>query len=620
MITGALGILLVFATLSFEVVHFYNTRARLDSVARQIANYAGIYMPNPMVACRRAFDALHLFQTDLYDGSEKLGTAPQFKIWFEMPDGSANPAQEITGRDQCTDTDMYTFPIGALHVQIDMSTNFESLRLLKFGDSSNWSGFNVSGHATARIAPTDVMLVIENSNSVVSPHAQEAANAQGASFDLPLGHPFTPWRNIYTGYLNQGYADAADTTIPHEFSVAQMRVRQCFGVVHRSLKLAALRVFDYLTSSNSFRVGVLHTLSPGGEFNFPSIGISSDSYSTAYTPIELSSLNLFPAAEDDADPGAAYFTAPPPYYGSFDNPQARCAAMAQSGANGAKYYEPEPDHPLKELFGGYLSWPNPSNMVTADNSGVTLKSGNAANGVKFLPRDLIWTANAGMSGAYNMLDQRFDFTPMQFAILRARDVLTRAPLRADKLPVKRRMVLVFTDGFDDPVSDFNPNSLGIKSGFTRVASDTSESGEDFNTKGMAVPLAGGTPVAGTLPWLHNYCATTNISGENPIDQETQVLDDPTTASGQDYKLGIFYFKDRSSWKDGDPLNRLAHVPRHEAIENADIQRIDSFRKYCNTPWAYDRGRFMLETSSSSSVGALSMAMAAALFSTELVED
>jgi len=176
--------------------------------------------------------------------------------------------------------------------------------------------------------------------------------------------------------------------------------------------------------------------------------------------------------------------------GLADFPATRCAWLTTAQSIGVSGYFPVPNHTYLE----YATWDNdtahlssPSSFPTdlnalPDYANPTLgdavppsidhlrfRSSNSGTNPRFndptplskkarlLPREIIWMMNPGYTFESGIPITRYNYSSMQFGIYRALDVLYNAPPRADKLPVKRKYVLVLTDSFDS-MANFDAGS------------------------------------------------------------------------------------------------------------------------------------------------------------------
>ncbi|MBX7138120.1 MAG: hypothetical protein K1X83_09060 [Oligoflexia bacterium] len=663
--TATIGLLLLLMTLAFHAVTFYAQYTPLKGLATDSALHAGTFLPDPTRACEAAFDSVELYRNDFRKSGEirypeltakvtitSYSTPPNPPDLGPDPDAAPGSAPLVTptstvanARAECaTLKDSLVPPIDSLQVSVRAAFDFNLMNVFSLA-SEEGSLFHVAARSTVRLEPTDVMLVVENSNSVVTPMETEEpkvfatdADARAWATAIPDGYPFAvgsgpgSWKDSYLGWQNSEtepqYKFRPDDAPVAILNKALLRTRQCFGGRHLHIKEAAVRLYDLLSSSASFRVGAVHTLSPSGEFNFPTIDIGTSSFASAYVPRPVSELNEFqrgvaPAGDGLREKGLSH-SAPMPAYGYAEYPESRCAAITKPGQD-PKYYFPMPPHPLFDEL-PILAAADPSKMVGTSSAS---PSANPLDALKFnpdasfLPRNLLWIASAGAGGVSGILDRRFNYTPMQFAILRARDTLVRAKARADLVPVRKRVVLVLTDGFERPGIDFNPLDVGTAASYTRVAQDVLDSGA---TAGAGTvehyklpPLnAEGNAIQREEPFVSNYClsaAQDHLPNQNLIFEDTKVdVSNSEEGPSPGFKLGVLYYNEEipptnTALAPGGPIP--GHDPRSPEV--------DAFRRACNTPWSNSRGRFLIEAAGRRYGEDLPRLVARALFNVQIVE-
>lgn len=589
MLTGVLTLMLLFAAFAVNVARYYTLQSQLHALANQVAGYAGTYLPNPSRTSRAAWQAFEMLKMDL----RKSGSVSRFpqnlymQVYFDHV-SSANSTYLRRRTD--TNSIPYTFsssglrlPIKSLVVKIGAPFD---LSFLNFTAESGISLVDVTTTATTQLSATDVVLIIENSNSVISPIESESAGVLST-----VGSVFTSWTDTKIG--RNGDYDSRFTNP----SKALTRARQCFGQVTKDIKRGAVLAYDMLSSSATYRVGVIHTLNLSGEFPTPTIKITADSYAKSYNSNDSNNLN------------SSIFDFPTPNsrYGSFDYKETACGALTQN----ADFKVPR--HP----YGGSAA--NATNtaysLASMMNCGGTFDSDCSGNShLNFIsapdpdgppapaisiyamlrPRDLLWITNAGVTSEIGYPFPKFDYVPMQLAVQRAFDMLRDAPQRTDKIPVKRKMVLVFTDGFEKPFSDKTGHNNALDdTDFTRVP-EVIKTGSSFSKDQHTFSYGlGGVP---TLNGLHeNYCELD--AANNPIIPE---LSDPATEAG--IKLGVLYYSRRGplagvTSEPLDPLVMMRDLVGHTSDDAED------FRTECNTVWTSNGGRFFVEIPTGNSITA-----------------
>ena len=579
MASAMLGLVVIFVSLALYAVHYYSARGDLKLLASQSAAFAGYFLPNPVLACQRAHQAFDGMKanvgspTGLLTGG--MATSLNASVALTYYDGSLPgvlTTKTYTTLASCAKSALVKPPVQSLSVTV--SAKYD-LGFVNLAGLSNWAPLTASASASTQLVPTDVVLVIENSNSVLSPLM---------SLKPVAGYgPFQVFNNTI-GRLNGetlSYEPGGLTAV----NKADVRAAQCFGKVYKDIKTAAMKAFDLLSASSSFRIGVVHTLHTGGEFPPASVNITAASYAEAYHPWRVDELQ---AREADTNslrlfrvPGANRA------YGSEEYPESRCAALAgpyPSGGNGKLDEHPLPAHPLAAAYDS--AWLNstlktsllPKTLVPLVNGAsdpyALLKFDTADPTIRLMPRDMIWLNSAGMTDGSGYPNQKGDFTVFQSALLRARDLLLTAPARADGQAVRRKVILVFADGLETPGDDFKALDAFSDRSFTRVEDAYSDKTTFIlESYGAEANFAG------------NFCSGGLVRDESEVDLNS------ATANEDGIKLGVLlYQKDAAyNWNDTQ-LRFLDVMPGH----NTGDTSLDKYRDYCNMPWAARRGRFMLE--------------------------
>lgn len=579
MASAVLGLVVVFVSLALYAVHYYSARGDLKLLASQSAAFAGYFLPNPVLACQRAHQAFAAMKTDVGSPSGLVtgGIVSNLSASVDISYYDGSLAGVLTKKTyptlaSCTTSALVQPPVQSLSVTA--SAEYD-LGYVNLAGLSNWATLSATASASTQLVPTDVVLVIENSNSVLGP-MMSLQPVEGYG-------PFQVFNNTI-GRLNGAtlsYEPGGLTAV----NKADVRAAQCFGKVYKDIKTAAMKAFDLLSASSSFRVGVVHTLHTGGEFPPASVNITAASYAEAYHPWSVAELQ---AREADTDslrlfrvPGANSA------YGSEEYPESRCAAIAgqyPSGGNGKLDEHPLPAHPLAAAYDS--AWLNsnlknfllPKTLVPLVNGAsdpfAMLKFDTGDSTIRLMPRDMIWLNSAGLTDGSGYPNQKGDFTLFQSALLRARDLLLTAPARADGQAVRRKVILVFADGLERPGIDFKPLEVFSDRSFNRVEDAYADE---------------------TTFILESYGSEANFAGnfcnEGLVRDDSEVDLDSITANEDGIKLGVLLYQKDAAYNWSDTQLRFMDVmPGH----NTGDTSLDAHRDYCNTPWAARRGRFMLE--------------------------
>ena len=575
MIVGVLALMIMFAAFAINAVRYYAFKHELKALATQVAAYAGTFLPNPKLAYQGAEQALLVLKSDFSSGSATR--FPQnftMKAYLNYP--AINPPAYIKNARVLYAGERTQAFLPIKSMTIELETKYD-VRFMNFAPLAGFASLMVSASATAQLTPSDVVLVIENSNSVVSPLELEDDDhkSEYGPFLTELNKRFGMWSDIYSTMS----AEYGKLIMPR--SKAILRARQCYGRITADIKKTALFLYDLLSASATFRVGVIHTLNPSGQFPVATIKIESNSYENPYTRIVT-----------PPQPNTNHTL---PEYA-----ETRCAVL--SGISGFTI----PPHPLREVVDNtfyyklflesfpdsYFACDGKINQPDCPSDLAHLQFA-PARALKLNPRELIWINNSGLSYEAGTLNPKGDLTQMQFAILRAVDMLRNAPKRADNLPVQKRVILVLTDGFEKPFSDssaYNPDSTLSDTKFSRVE-DLVKTGPDFTLQDLQYTFADsglGSKI------FENYCLNIVKGGQdlNLISALSGINKEQTSKNNTGIKLGILYYGARRPFPDGDMLIALRDLPGHLPTDPA----LAEFRNACNTSWGAIRGRFLAEAS------------------------
>lgn len=590
MATGIVTLMLLFAAFAVNAARYYSYRTQLNSLATEVASYAGNYLPNPKLAYEKAWEAFSVLKDDFRTSEADLLFPEGLYMKVSLNFINAEPYEYPTPQEVRVpiDTDendqpeaswtQFTLMPPFKSINIEIGAPFD-LNFLNFSQNvEGVASITVSSESSSQLAPTDVVLVIENSNSVISALEEEATDPTAALLDEGMSDI-----EDRKGLRSGDYGPLFNTV-----SKKIIHGRQCFGEVTRDIKRSALLAFDLLSSSATYRVGVIHTLNTtaGGEFPLETVRITSDSYKNVYKKLAFADPYPNPII-DVVDSNASY--------GSQFYPESRCATLTNEDAF------PVPNHPLHDLIGAAPIWPNVDQYMwcggnAPEKNDILVQE--ACPGIprtfkhsiaELLPRDLIWINNAGVTGESGYPLPQYDHVNMQFAIKRAIDVLKNAPKREDSLPVRRRVVLVFTDGFEKPFTTetgHNPSVDGTE--FTRTINSIkppSATGPDalsgYELERASVSFAvDGTPTLNGIE--EDYCKE---GASNALITNTTHLDNT-----RGVKLGVFYYGFRGATAATDPFSVERFLPRHGTTDLT----LNASKDLCKTPWVSNRGKFLLE--------------------------
>jgi hypothetical protein len=562
---AVLTLMFLFASFALNAARFYNYKGRLHALAREVGGFAGGFLPNPQIAYERAKDAFEAFKGELARGGEAL---PEDLTLTVFQTSGAQEEREYDGAAAGVE-----LPLHSMRFVIRGTFTPRLLLLDKTG--SRHARLLVASSVRVQLAPTDVMLVVENSNSLLSPLENES---DGDAVER-LAAAFGMWNDELLG------PDAPYGGRKRQLSKMIARARQCFGSSVKNVKRSALLLYDLLSSAGTFRVGVLPTLHTEGEFPGALIRLTPDGSDAAYRPERLNSPphdpEFFPPSEEGP-------------YGSFENEATRCAALTD--------IFPLPAHPLERAVNPAFSRETFRASVTSQlRCGGRMQSGCGELAhlafdpeAELLPRELLWTLDAGRTFELGYPDPKYDYQNTPFAVQRAIDLLRAAPQRSDRQEVRRRVVLVLTDGFEQfAESDPGVNAAGDDRRFTRVAESAPGSGEfTWDIRSYDARPSG------------NFCAL-------------------GAAAPEAVKLGVLWYGARPAPDSEDMYSRLLLLAGHDP----DGAEVGKARSACNGSWSADAGSFLAESSPRTFPAApdaayfeqLAPRVARALFSAEVIE-
>lgn len=513
LITGMVALMLIAATVGINGVIYYEQKSQLKTISKSVAGYAATFLPNPYDAALQGFR----YWSAIKDLELSPSSNPKIYIYITSAAGDAvsvtggtTPASIPIGKEsdipqKIADGIHAALPIKSITVRIESNPNIELL-----GSFLGALSPSISAESTAHLAPTDIVLVVENSNSLISTLENEDSligpigNTQfGQSPGWDMWTPRNLCRRCITTNTSTNWGSpecSRKLCAPKYLRYA----RQCFGKVGYDIKRGALTLYDLLSSSGTYRVAVVHNTTAGAEqahvavpFGIHPTWINKDqdkANNLTNQNYPYYGINVDPHISSTGTPdGDKEPTRLEEVYGLSDHPSTRCARLtegAQDSEGHAISTFETPSHPLINLLqnsgssnspiprlGSISSYyagamPDHDYASTLDpfkhlrfktnkpgrfsNGGELLASPGAPDAVRLLPRDIIWMKNAGYSYDSGLPIPRYTYSTMQFGIMRATDLLYNAPARVDKLPVRRRIVLTLTDGFETISPSDNP--------------------------------------------------------------------------------------------------------------------------------------------------------------------
>lgn len=643
-------VLFMLAAISYSVnlMYYRAERQKLLNIAKIVATRGAQFLPNPKLARDNAYNYFKLMRLDLTQGSSAVNnpkSGMKIKFFFTSAKGDRLPYNgdatafeydNVVPADNCASGSgsgncSYQLPILSMTVSLEAETSTHYLWDI-FGIGS--TNQIIKAESTVAVEPMDVVLVVENSNSLISPLGADCNDdgAADAGEDACIPALFTSGGS--TGWDTQlALQDPPSGTKVYRYNKALRYTRQCYGEAARNLKKAAVLLYDTLSSAATVRVGVVYPMTASSlEQARVAVPLNTHPYeryaaAPAPTPDNLNStVNLNYSSSNygiDADPnlGSTGHTSIglEQAYGFADHPQSRCAAATTS----ALY--PVPDHPLKSVLDntvttGYYPRKFKSDLSTMLESTGTVDAKDPSWHLRFksyipggstnyryarpagaaaltytqnlLPREAIWLNNSGYSDFSGVPIPRYNYQHTYFGIIRAIDMLYNAPKRNDGLAVRKKVILVLSDGVDNALDPNNLRQyLGAMPQLTFLKSTTSAN--------VSTPT---TLALNQLTGTDQYCNSGIYpSGMDDVldlhDIETQTgIPDSTAADDvlKGFKLGVMYYGfSGPAYYSTDGFQ--ADLENH-GTDATTASRLADFRSDCSTHWALRRGRFWAEAS------------------------
>lgn len=381
-----------FATLAIDSALYHYKRAQLDALAKSIASAAAHSLPHrgdaatltgTIGAAVRWYNALRFSESGaeiapvVSSCTPGPGDGSYYGTLFYCGSGTPYPL-EINFNENIPAQGV---PYSVYSVKINIKIPYKSIVFLPLVTSST-----ITGSGTVQFAPTDVVMVVENSASFID------------STDTPSIAAFT---SAYSASKATAYA------------------RACFSKPWRNFKRGVMELYDRLSQNETFRVGVI-TLN----------SISGDSMILADLGQKSTTASELPRAMLNYDDVPDYFST-------------RCAAGTVSGGS-AEF--PIPDN--LNTDGG--TWNTARTSLTSlqphFNPGGAQNLGNFSmpSNTSLLIREAIWILEAGYLTPAGYIPPRYKFQGSGSALDMAKRMLYQSR-RADNLPVQHRVILYFTD-------------------------------------------------------------------------------------------------------------------------------------------------------------------------------
>jgi hypothetical protein len=291
---AAIFIVMIVAGIGLNAARYYLRKTELRSLTRVLALEGGNALPNPIAAVR----AVHIFwriqQRDLSNADMPV-KFPTVTLTTFVHSGGGDRVKVLPddkiGADLGGGTDSanlhYPNPTGA---RIELPVKYLTVRLeekfpifpLPFFPEDHAgvpiTTVSIAAEAVAYMPPTDIVLVVESSGSLISPLASDSATNGGDSalaqffsqpFSYAPNHSLSDSTATIPG-LSDRYGStckdlAAGVSDAQCKMVVQRLLEQCYGESALNLKRAATLLYDLLAASGTYRVGVVHTVSTFSE-------------------------------------------------------------------------------------------------------------------------------------------------------------------------------------------------------------------------------------------------------------------------------------------------------------------------------------------------------------------
>ncbi|RMD86031.1 MAG: hypothetical protein D6808_04105 [Candidatus Dadabacteria bacterium] len=671
-------------------VVYYNEKSLLQKNAQNIAQYGASFLPNPKNAHDGACRLWEILkqETRFKDSRLPAGKQTGIGIYFSSAAGDKIPYVASYGRSslptKCSPYLDQEEPIDGVRLALPVKSITVRLeKEFKLFFVPFIPKLSLVAEATAYLAPTDVVLVIEDTNSIVSHLLEERGN-------LPSAFDFKEWRSCSgvseASCTKESCSSKAISCLKGESCsaicpiIGIRKLRQCFGKVAQDIKKAALYTYDLLSSSGTFRVGVVFSTVQQGEWGWVLVPLRRHPYLRSYLGIDkerlynstnINYLEEFSASSRagmvrnaglDPDPNADVVLMPQGANASLvshtsdlnraeslpERTETECAAATD------KY--PVPSHPFLSLFSAdYASGFKGDLTIDSDGAPLMAEKGRGSLGKEFffsqfrylsngdpyygrfygrsdkaveggqgfsgarpsksfrlLPREGLWIQSMGKSDKKGELLPSHDYSSLKMGILKGMSLLQSALPREDGLPVRRKVILVFSDGYeyDGKLKLFaGEGPITNIGGGTRIGVER----QDLSSLGyMSLEKITSQEVSDTVPMSQlNYIERKEASeGTCKFSASSLGLlpvfnisgsSSPSDYSFPPFKVGILRYQFRDIYvKDvtGRYDPSLPYFSFHDSSgSSTNSQRGSRDMLQCNTAWGFEGGRFLVSPSS-----------------------
>lgn len=559
------GLTLLLLTISGYVLTFARlayVQSRLETAANAIAAVGSLNLLSPSTVCESMRDTfIGLFPDD----GASLGIAADESIVLRLTfysglngsTGEQSTVYTVPKTGACDLAGAISLPLSRIKIEVTGRFSLSSIVPVASLIGSSRLTTILTSESFAQLAPMDVVLLIDNSNSVISP-IESSIDFDSEGFD---------------DYASEVVGTTADSRTTKRAIYAGA----CFGYVNIRLKRAAVKLYDILTSVSSNRVGVAYTNPGWGEV----AGLAIKLDQSPWERVEA-------AEEGTVMPEPV--VSPP---GAIDSYSTRCAAITDDFAL--------PEHPFVPTWlvaedfypeNGDLSGKLVCTKRSSCSSELFHNRLNSAE-TGLLPREIIWTANAGLFSSSGTLLPQGNVNLVQSVLERIYQELALnnyIPESDDETETRtspRKLIIYLTDGVDVvPNGLVKPLPEPLRADQKTTINPLITNGElpeiTYSVQSLTEPRPSPTPV-----W----------SG---LQQVPCLVQRPN----EDFSLGVLYFHFRT--EDGSKIEDLpysfqapyylaGHTYADETLLKPNAL-MDDWRTNCQSGAGPGHGTFLLESS------------------------
>ena len=179
-VTAIVLILIITAATIFNRIYSFQRMGQLQSIANSLVRYGGTFLPNPLETMTQTSELWRVLKLQHESGAE-------IKYFF---DSAAGDKIEIELSKHPIDNSRLALPIKSFTVLLTESFS------IPFMNIWNLTPFSVSAEATVHLMPSDIVIVVENSNSLLSKTELEIQNGYASENDTIFG-AIENWGSVY---------------------------------------------------------------------------------------------------------------------------------------------------------------------------------------------------------------------------------------------------------------------------------------------------------------------------------------------------------------------------------------------------------------------------------------